>query len=115
MTLRELVEKFGTDRRFRDWLDALKKLEDIRGARLDNDETEKRLISFELVQTHILGLVDSAFRRLLRDAPKTAALRAHSAVRANASVEEIERLIREINSSHITHLKARATRVLRNV
>jgi hypothetical protein len=114
LTLRELVARFGTDRKFRDWLDALKKIEDIRKTRLDNEETERSLISRELVQTHVFGAIDAAFRRLLSDAPKTAARRAFALAKSGGSIEECEKVIREINSSNIKPVKASAVRVLKN-
>lgn len=114
LTLRELVEKFGTERKFRDWLAALKTIEDIRRTRLDNDETERRLISRELVKTHIFAAIDGSFRRLLSDAPKTIARRVFALAKSGGTVEEAERTIREIMSSQLSHLKAKASRVLRN-
>lgn len=113
LTLREIAETFRTERRFRDWLDALKKIEDIRKTRLDNDETEGGLISRELIKTHVFGAIDAANRRLLSDAPKTIARRVYAAAKSSASIEEAERTIREIIGSHLKPVKATAARVLR--
>src|SRR5689334_9022296 len=71
--LRPIVQRHGTRRGFDDWLDRVKTLEDIRKRRLDNDETEGRLISDEIVKTHIIGAMEGSHRRLLGDTPKTIA------------------------------------------
>ena len=113
MILRGLAEKHGAKRGFRDWLDALKRREEIRKLRLDNEETEGRLINRDLVAKHVFGAIEAVNRRLLVDVPKSAALRVYAASSSGQPVEEGERIIREIIGSQLKPLKANAARVLR--
>jgi hypothetical protein len=112
--LRPLVARFGTARSFRDYLAALKELETIREKILGNDETEGRLISRELVKTHVLGAIEAGNRRLLSDAPKTIARRVFAAAKSGGTVEDAEQLVREIVGSHLNPVKTTASRLLRN-
>lgn len=114
MTIRELVDRFGGRRAFRDWLDALKKIEDIRKTRLDNDTTEGELISRELVESHVFGALEALSRKLLQDMPKTAARRLEAAVKAGEKTEECERILRDLLSKQLRPTKAEAARKLRN-
>jgi hypothetical protein len=111
--LKPLTDRFGTVRNFRDWLLALKDIEVVRQKRLSNEETEGRLISRDLVKTHVLGTFEAAFRRLLNDVPKTGARRIYSAAKAGDAVEEGERILLEVMSSHLSPLKTAAARLLR--
>lgn len=114
LTLRELVDKFGTERSFKDWLEALKKIEDIREKRLNNEEYQKSLISRELVKTHVFGSLEAANRRLLTDTPKTLARRLYALAKAGAPIEEAETLIRDNVSSHLDAARAHVVNVLRS-
>lgn len=113
LTFRELAARWGTFRVFSDLLDALKTIEDIRKTHLHNEETEGGLISRELVRTSLFGGIESAFKRLLTDAPRTIAGRVLAMGKAGASVEEAERVVREIIGGHLKVVKATAVRVLR--
>lgn len=114
MTLRELVDRFGTKTAFRDWLVARKTIADIREKDLKNDETEGRLISRELVRTHIFGAIDAVNRRLLGDSPKTIARRLYALAKDDAPVEDAEAAVRDMISSNLKKVAADAARVLRN-
>jgi len=114
-TLHEIVTQFGTIRAFKDILEAHEKRERARKNYLDNEETEGRLISRELVSTHVFGFIDGLLRRLLNDSPKTIASRTTSLVKAGASLEEIERSIRDHISTQITPLKGKIVRALRKM
>jgi hypothetical protein len=113
--LRQIVDsRFGTDEQFRRWLDALESIEKIIGQRLKNEETQGRLISRELVRTHVFGFIERVFRQLLGDAPKTIAARLEAVAKAGQPVEVMERTVHEIVSSQLKPLKATASRVLKN-
>lgn len=114
LTLDELVEKFGTAVRFAKWLDARKKISEIREKDLKNDETDGRLIDREFVRTHVFGAIEAGNRRLLGDAPKTIARRLYSLAKAGAPVEEAEAVVREIISSQLRPVKTAAARGVRN-
>lgn len=112
--LHPLIEKFGTDVRFKFWLEQLKEIEAIREKRLKNFATEGKLISRELVAQHVFGAIESANKRLLRDAPKTIASKLFDIARSSTgSLEEGERLCREEIASHLRPVKGTAARNLR--
>lgn len=111
--LRGLAERHGAKRSFRDWLDALKRREEIRRLRLDNEETEGSLIRRDLVEKHVFGAIDASNRRLLIDVPKSAARRLYAAASSGHPVEEAERILREIIGSQLKPVKTNAARVLR--
>lgn len=108
-----LVERFGTDTRFSDWLSSLKDIELIREKRLKNGETEGGYISRELVRTFVMAALDAANKRLLGDAAKTIASKAFNTCQAKGSLEEAQRLTREEIGKHLKPLKAAVARQLR--
>lgn len=110
--LAPLAERFGMHAGFKDWLQSLKTLEDIRGKRLQNDETENSLISRELVRVNVFGLIEGVFRRLLTDSPKTIARLVYAEATAGRPVEDAEKLVRKQISAQLKTLKARAKLVL---
>jgi transcriptional regulator with XRE-family HTH domain len=110
--LRNMADKYGGRRAFRDWLDALKRIEDIRKLRLDNDETEGRLIARELVEKYVFAAIESSHLRLLRDLPKSAALRVLAAFKAGGAAEEGERLIRELVATQLKPVRGSVNRAL---
>jgi len=112
--LRPLVERFGTSRTFLDWLKASKEIELIRARKLENDETEGRLISRDFVATHVVKLVDACWRRLLQDAPKTIARRIYALAKTQEPVESAERVVTEIIASLLEGLKTTAAKLVRN-
>ena len=112
LTLRELTERFGTAQRFAEWLDAVRKIETIRGQRLDNEEAEKLLIRWEMVDRSVFGALDALFRRLLTDAPKTIAKRARSAALAGETTEATEEAICEILGAVLEVTKREAQKAL---
>lgn len=109
-----LVERFGTDTRFSDWLSSLKDIELIREKRLKNGETEGGLISRELVKTFVFGAIEAANKRLLGDAAKTIASKVFNSTRAKGTLEEAQRLVRDEISKQLKPLKATAARHLRH-
>jgi len=107
-----LIDRFGTDFQFSNWLDALKNIELIREKRLKNGETEGGLISWDLVQSHVFGLIDACFKRLLGDASKAIASKVSTTLRAGGSLEEAQRNVRDEISKHLKQMKAGAARHL---
>lgn len=113
MRFRDLVQKFGTDHRLLKWVDALKKIEDTRKTRLDNDETQGKLILREAVKIHIGGAIEAFNRRLLRDISKTLASRLLSMAKSGSTLEECEAVIRDAISTQLRQVQSTATRILR--
>lgn len=112
MTLVGLISKFGTSRRFKDWLDALSKLEGVHAKRLANERAEGKLIPRDPVRAVVFGAIDSTFRRFLTDAPKTTARRIFAMAKAGCTLEEAEAEVRKINSALLKTVKRPAQRVL---
>lgn len=114
MTLRELVEKFGTDIRFLDWLKATKSIEDINEKRLKNAETKGELVSRQLVRHGILDPIESAHVKLLTDGSKTIARRATAMHGSGRDMEDIEKFVAEQITSFLRPMKAKIARTLKN-
>lgn len=110
--LRPLVRRFGGERAFKDWLEALQRMEAILKARLDNGERAGRLISRELVQTHVVGALDGMMRLLLTDSSKTIVRRAYTMARSGKTAEEGEAMAREIMSSQLVHVRDKVRKLL---
>jgi hypothetical protein len=108
-----LTQRYGTVRHFKDWLEALRDIELIRKHRLANREAEGKLISRDLVKTHVFGAFESAFKRLLGDSTKTIARRVYALRDAGQPVEEAVRLVEELISKQLAPLKETAIRNLR--
>lgn len=113
LRLCELSDRFGGEPELSNWLKALQTSEDVRGKRLKNDEFEKALISRELVQTHVMGALDEAFRRLLSDATKTITRQLYANARAGLEIEKSESEVRAIVSKTLEPVKRKAARTLR--
>jgi hypothetical protein len=111
--LQPLVERFGTHTGFRDFLNALKTIEDIRGKRLDNEETEGRLIERELVRVHVFGAMETTHRQLLADLPKTLAQTLYANARSGVPLEESEHGVRSEISKVLQPMKLAAAKALR--
>jgi hypothetical protein len=114
MTLRELVEKFGTDIRFLDWLKATKSIEDINEKRLKNAETKGELVSRQLVRHGILDPIESAHVKLLTDGAKTIARRATAMHGSGRDMEDIEKFVADQITSFLRPMKAKIARTLKN-
>lgn len=113
LTLQEIIERWGTESRFRDLLEARKRLGEIVEKDLKNDETIGRLIDRDLVKTHIFGLIDSLLKQLFRDAATNIARTTFGMARGGKTLEEAETTVRDILSSHVKDVKAKAAKVLR--
>ena len=113
LTLRELVEEYGTDAQFKTYIEAVKIIADIHLKHLTAQEKRGRLIDRQMVKTHIFGLIESTFSRLLGDVPKTISRRQFAMAKAGATVAEGEALAREIISTQLKGVKATAKRNLK--
>lgn len=114
LTIHQVVKRFGRLPKFRFWLDARKKIADIREKELKNDETVGRLIERELVRTHVFGALDAMHRRLLSDTPKTIARELYALSKSAAPVEDAEERVRKIISSQLEPVKTKVAKALRN-
>lgn len=113
LTVKQVVDRFGTARAYKDWLEAHEKRERARKNYLDNEETEGNLISRELVQAQLFAAIDAVFRRLLQDTPKTVVRRMYAAANSGQSIEDSEGVVSELISSQLRPLKEDIARKLR--
>ena len=114
MTLRDVVNLFGTGEQLKDWTVAVKNLEGIRQSRIKNAQLEGTVILRDLVENHVLGLVDDANNKLLQDSPKTIYKKVKAHILAEGLDAEGEEIVRKNISSQIKSIKARAQRALKN-
>lgn len=113
LSLDALTKKFGTAVAFGDWLDARKRISDIREKDLKNDERSGRLITREFVRTHVLSHIESSNRRLLQDGAVTITRRLFAAIKGGATVEDAQQLVRDIISSQLRPARDSAVRALK--
>lgn len=113
MTLRQLMQMFGTAPVFIDHLNALKRMEDVREKALKNDELDGQIVSRELVQVHVFGALQSLSRRLLGDFPKTVTQQLYALAKTGAPMEEAEKVVRDAVSSQIEPIKVNVSNALK--
>lgn len=114
MTLRELVEKFGTDTRFVDWLKATQTIEAINEKRLKNAVTRGELVNRQLIKVGVIDPIDAAHIKLLTDGAKTIARRASAMTAAGRELEDIEKFVADQIGSFIKPVKSKVARALSN-
>lgn len=114
-SLRDLVNRFGSDVRFGDWLKALKSIEEVHDKRLRNAEREGELVHRNVVKAGIIDTINTYHRRLLTDGAKTIGTRAHALVESGASAQELEELAADQIGSFIRPCKSKMERVMRNI
>lgn len=114
MTLRELIQRFGTDQAFTDWLKATQTIEAINEKRLKNAVTRGELVSRDLVRVGVIEPLNAAHIRLLTDGSKTIAQRATAMHDAGRSLGEIEKFVAEQVTSFLRPVKDKVARALKN-
>ena len=114
MTVRQVAERYGTKRAYRDWLDALKRIEDVHRAGLDNAKLEGRLIERDLVDMFVFGPYEAQCLRLLSDIPKTGVRRVYAMALAGEPIEVAERVLREMIEAQLKVAKNAASRALKS-
>lgn len=114
MSLRDLIDKFGTDTRFVDWLSATQKIESINEKRLKNAATQGLLISRDLVKVGVIDTFNSAHLRLMKDGAKSITAGVIAKHASGASLVEVEAYVSDILGSFIKPVKAKIARALKN-
>ena len=112
MTIREIVHRYGTERSFKDWLEAHKKIEDVEEKRIKNEEMRGALISRDLVRRTIFSAWEDSNRRLLTDVPRTLVARMYGAALSDVPKEESEKVVKEIISGVLRQIKDVAVQTL---
>lgn len=115
MTLREIIQKFGTQYRLLDYLSALQKIEQVREKQIKNAEAEGRLVSKDLVQVGVIDVFNAAHLRLMTDGAKTLAAGVLSKSKAGAELSEIEAYAADIVGQFIRPVKAKIAKSMADV
>jgi hypothetical protein len=115
MTLKDVVDQFGTSTGFVDWLKATKDIEMINEKRLKNAKTMGELVHRDLVKIGIIDPIDAAHRKILSDGTKTMAKRAMSMVLSGTTAQDLEAFFSEHLSSFIRPVKTKVRRAFKNV
>jgi hypothetical protein len=113
LTHKQIVDRYGTITLYTKILESHVKAENARKNWLDNEETEGKLIGRNFVWTHVFGYIDAAQKRILGDAPKTIAKRAMAMAKSDATLEEIERFVRDTLTAILRPARDNALRKLR--
>jgi hypothetical protein len=106
--LTALTESYGDVREFEGWIRARKALEEARKAQMIRERLEGRLIARTTV-VRMFDHVDTAFRLLLSDAPRSIATRI-----APQDVATVAALIRETMSQHLATCRGQLDQSLAN-
>lgn len=114
MTLRQIIQKFGTDVRFVDWLKAVKAIEDIQEKRLKNEQTQGNLVNRDLIRTGIIEPLNTAHVKMMTDGAKAISVRVPAMAAAGEETVDIERYISGVISSFIKPVAAKVERVIKN-
>lgn len=115
LTLRELIDKFGTGYRFHDWLKALKEIEAVNEKRIKNATSTGRLVSRELVERGVIDQFNSAHVRLMTDGAKAISAAVVAKHEAGISLQEIEAHVSDVVGSFIRPVKNKIERNLARV
>ena len=115
MTLATVIEKFGTDARFLDFLKAVQTIEAINEKRLKNAQTEGELVARDIIRYGVIEPIDNAHIKLLTDGARTIATRSDSMSKANKTVADIEAFVKDQIGSYIRPMKDKVHRNLANV
>ena len=114
MTLRQIIQKFGTDVRFVDWLKAVKAIEDIQEKRLKNEQAQGNLVNRDLIRTGIIEPLNTAHVKMMTDGAKAISVRVPAMAAAGEETVDIERYISGVISSFIKPVAAKVERVIKN-
>jgi Ftsk gamma domain len=115
MTLTELIQRFGTDVAFVDWLRATKSIEDINEKRLKNAVTQGDLVSRKLVKLGVIDRINAAHQKLLTDGAKTINIRVRAMTQGSRSEKETEKFIVDQMSSFIKPMKIKMIKSLKRI
>lgn len=113
MTLRELIQRFGTDIAFLDWLKATKAIEEINEKRLRNAVTQGELVSRHLIKIGVIDQINTTHKKLLTDCSKTINKRVRAMTKSGRSENETEKFIVDQISSFIRPMKVKMVKALR--
>ena len=115
MTLEQIVMEYGTDTRFKEWLGAVKTIDAIEKVRLDNEQTKKNLVKWDLVSDHIIGTFDAAHLELLQNGTTKLAFTLDGLSKSGANLAELEDEASKIIGNILSTYKDKLARTLRKI
>lgn len=114
MTVREVVEKFGTDVRFAEYVKAVKEIQSIEKIRIDNRKKKKELLPSEVFDL-LTSEIERCFITVLTDNIKTCASMAHKNALAEIELHETEDFMRDQIGASFSTFKQKMIRALKDM
>lgn len=114
-TLLDIIEKFGSDSSFVEYLNATQKIEMVNEKRLKNAKTKGELIDRKLVKTQFVDEFNATHLRLLKDGAKTITAGVIAKSASGANEPEIEEYVSDVIGSFISPTKDKIGRALQRV
>jgi hypothetical protein len=113
LTVKQVAERWGTNREYVAWLEAYVKQQRGCGDWLKNQQTRGSLIERELVHRQVFTHIASLQHRILTDATRTIVARIYPMAKAGDSPEHAEREVRELLSKQLKSLRSMVLRALK--
>jgi hypothetical protein len=113
LSVREVAERFGTDRQYLNWLEAYVKQQRGCGDWLKNQQTRGSLIERELVHRQVFAHISALQHRILTDATRTIVARVYPMAKSGDSPEQAEREVRALLSKQLKSLRSTVLRALK--
>lgn len=114
MTLRQILDRWGTLPRFVSYLDAVKKMGEIHHRRTMTQERRGDLVDRTLAEITFLGVVEQAFKRLVTDIPEGLAVEVLARAQAGGPDARLD-VLEIIRSANGRALKSAKDKVVENV
>lgn len=111
--LRELVEIFGTDANFTDWVKAVHEVEKVHALRVKTGKASGELIGRDLVADHVIDPINTLHERLMTDGSKTMASELYAMGRADRTEREFEEYLIDYIGAFVRALKPKLVRAVR--
>jgi hypothetical protein len=113
LTVKQVAERWGTDRAYVAWLEAYVKQQRGCGDWLKNQQTRGSLIERELVHRQVFTHIASLQHRILTDATRTIVARIYPMAKSGDSPEQAEREVRALLSKQLKSLRSTVLRALK--
>jgi hypothetical protein len=113
LTVREVVMMYGSIDGFKRFVESLKNIADYKNQELKIQQQRGEVISKEKVAGTIFPLIDMAFTRLVSDVPTALSKQVIARVESGGETMaiDVEKIIRDANSSAIKNVKASVLRL----
>lgn len=113
-TLRQILQKYGTEAAFVEWLKAVKTMEEIEERRLKNADKRGQLVSRELIRRGVIDVVNTAHLRMLSDGAKAIASEVSAMSLSGSNEIQMQDAVADRLTKFIKPCKARMERTIKN-